>query len=456
MYKRIIKKLEKFFSPEMWKLIVLAIPIIGSSVLHMAYNFTDMIWVGKIGVGAVASVGTAGFFINLGWALASIVVVGVSVKVAHSIGAKNKRAAGKYATAGIWGLGFLSLLFTILLLSFPNQLIAFFNLKDQSVIDGAVAYLIITAAGGFLTFATILFNGIFNAYGFTKISFRASLFGTLTNIILDPIFIFGLDLGIEGAAYATIIGRIIGFVPLIYFTVVKKQIAFTGFFPKWNRLKVIFRIGSPTSIQRISFTIIYIILARMIAEWGSAAIAVQKIGVQIESITYMMTYGVLQAVSITIGQKFGAKEFDAIKIVYKKGLKLGLTIGFVTSMLFFFIPDLLFSIFLSDPEAIQMGVFYLRILGVSQMFMCLEMMTSGAFIGLGKTQYPAIVSVSITSLRIPIAYYLGFYTILELHGIWWSLSITSILKGIILFILFYKVLLKLNEQKKTTKISLNE
>lgn len=456
MYKRIINRFEQFFSPEMWKLIVLAIPIIGSSILHMAYNFTDMIWVGKIGVGAVASVGTAGFFINLGWALASIVVVGVSVKVAHSIGAKNKRAAGKYATAGLWGLGLLSLLFTTLLLSIPNELIAFFNLKDEAVIDGAVAYLVITAAGGFLTFTTILFNGIFNAYSFTKLSFRASLFGTLTNIILDPIFIFGLDLGIEGAAYATIIARIVGLGPLLYYTVVKKKIVFTGFWPKWNRLVVIFRIGSPTSAQRISFTIIYIILARIIAEWGSTAIAVQKIGVQIEAITYMMTYGVLQAVSITIGQKFGAKEFDGIKRVYRKGLKLGLSIGFITSMLFFFIPDLLFSIFVSDPDAIEMGVFYLRILGVSQMFMCLEMMTSGAFIGLGKTQYPAIVSVSITSLRIPIAYFLGFYTILELHGIWWSISITSILKGIILFTLFYKVLLKLDKQAKPAKISLND
>ncbi len=452
MYKRIISKIESYFSPDMWKLIALAVPIIGSSILHMAYNFTDMIWVGKIGVGAVASVGTAGFFINLGWALASIIVVGVSVKVSHSVGAKNTKAAGKYATAGLWGLVGLTLIFTGVLLSMPNQLIEFFKLNDQKVVDDAVDYLVITAAGGFLSFATILFTGIFNAYGFTKLSFRASLFGTLTNIILDPILIFGFALGIKGAAYATIIARIVGLLPLLYYTVIQHRIHFTGFWPRINRLTVIMRIGSPTSFQRISFTIIYIILARIIAEWGPEAIAVQKIGVQIEAITYMLVYGVLQAVSITVGQKYGAKEYSAISGVYKRGLKLAFGIGLITSLLFFFTPELLFSIFVDDPDTISMGSFYLKILAISQLFMCLEMMTSGAFHGLGKTQFPAMVSVSITSLRIPIAYYLGFYTVLELHGVWWSISITSILKGIILFALFYRVMLQLNKNIKPVKV----
>jgi putative MATE family efflux protein len=452
MYKRLLTRIEQYFSKEMWKLIALAVPIIGSSILHMAYNFTDMIWVGKIGVGAVASVGTAGFFVNLGWAFASIIVVGVSVKVAHSIGGKNKKAAGKYATAGLWGLAGLTVIFTSLLLSIPDQLIAFFKLQDQKVIDDAIAYLIITAAGGFLSFATILFTGIFNAYGFTKLSFRASLFGTLTNIILDPLFIFGLDMGVEGAAYATIAARTMGLMPLLYFTVIRNKIRFTGFWPKMNRLAVIMRIGFPTSIQRISFTIIYIVLARIIADWGVEAIAVQKIGVQIEAITFMLVYGILQAVSITVGQQYGAKKYNEIPLVYIKGLKLAFSIGLVTSLLFLFIPDVLFSIFVDDPATIKMGVYYLRILAVSQLFMCLEMMTSGAFHGLGKTQFPAIVSVTITSLRIPLAFYLGFYTVLELHGVWWSISITSVLKGIILFAIFYRVIKQLNKNIKPVKV----
>ncbi|MCP4551597.1 MAG: MATE family efflux transporter [Bacteroidetes bacterium] len=441
------KYINRMFSAEMKTLVKLAIPIIGSSILHMAYHLTDMIWVGRIGVSAVASIGTAGFFINLGWALASVVVVGVSVKVAHSIGAKNKKAAGKYATAGAWGIAILALFYTSLLFSFRNQLIGFFNLQNTEVIDGATSYLTITAAGAILTFAIIFFIGIFNAHGFTKLSFRASLTGTVINIILDPIFIFGLKLGIQGAAYASIIAHAFALSIFLFLVIKSKKIQFVEFKPKLSRLWLILRIGSPASFQRISFIVIYIFLARIIAEWGSEAIAVQKIGVQIESITYMIVAGVLQAVSISIGQHFGAKNYSAIMVVYKKGLLLVVSISIVTTLLFLLIPDVLFSIFVSDPSAINLGRNYLMIIGISQVFMGVEMLSSGAFHGLGKTQFPAVVGVSLTSLRIPIAYLLGFYTALELNGVWWSIAGTSILKGILLSFLFYRVMRKLIKKK---------
>lgn len=441
------------FSAEMRTLIKLALPIIGSSILHMAYNLTDMIWVGRIGVSAVASIGTAGFFINLGWALASVVVVGVSVKIAHSVGAKNKKAAGKFATAGAWGIAILALLYTSFLFCFRSQLIGFFNLQNTEVIDGAISYLTITAAGAILTFSIIFLMGVFNAHGFTKLSFRASLTGTIINIILDPIFIFGLKLGIQGAAYASIIAHVFALSIFLYMIIKSKKVKFIGFRPKLSRLWLILRIGSPASFQRISFIVIYIFLARIIAEWGSEAIAVQKIGVQIESITYMLVAGVLQAVSISIGQRFGAKDFNAIMVVYRKGLSLVLSISIITTLIFLLIPDVLFSIFVSDPSAINLGRNYLMIIGVSQIFMGVEMLSAGAFHGLGKTQFPAVVSVSLTSLRVPAAYFLGFYTMLELNGVWWSIAGTSILKGILLFFLFYHVMRKLNKKMITSNLA---
>ena len=181
---------------------------------------------------------------------------------------------------------------------------------------------------------------------------------------------------------------------------------------------------------------ISLVLAKIIAQWGAGAIAVQRIGVQIESVTFMVLWGVSQSVSILTGQYFGANKIEDIKQVYNAGLKISIGIGVVTSILLIGFPELLMSIFFHEPESIALGKNYLIIIGLSQLFMCLEMLNEGAFNGLGKTQYPAIVSIIFTAMRIPLAIYLGNYTSLALNGIWWSISISSIFKGIVLFALF--------------------
>lgn len=417
------------------KLLRLAFPIIGSYLLHMTYNLTDMIWVGYLGSGAVAAVGSAGFFLHLGWAMASIVTVGANIKIAHSVGAEDMKAAGRYSTAGLWGIGSIAILFTSVFLAIPEQFIGFFQMKDVQVNEMAVSYLVISAFGIIISFVNLLFISIFNAHGKTKISFKASVIGTLINIVLDPLLIIVFKMGVEGAAIATIIGR--GSSLAYFYFVYQKfdSIYFKGFLPYANKLKSLFRVGLPAAIQRISFSVIYIFLARIIAEWGPNAIAVQKIGVQIESITFMIVGGIMQAVTIMVGHSYGAKNLTEVPNIYKAGWRISLTVGAVTTLIFLLLPQTLFSIFVPEAESILMGKDYLMILAASQLFMCLEMISAGVFNGLGKTKISATVSVIFTSLRLPGAYVLGFYTFLGLNGVWWSITGSSILKGIVLYFL---------------------
>jgi len=428
-------KREQEYSAVGRKLLKLAFPIIGSYLLHMTYNLTDMIWVGYLGSGAVAAVGSAGFFLHLGWAMASIVTVGANIKIAHSVGAEDMNAAGRYSTAGLWGIGSIAILFTSVFLAIPEQFIGFFQMKDVQVNEMAVSYLIISAFGIIISFVNLLFISIFNAHGKTKISFKASVIGTLLNIVLDPLLIFVFKMGVEGAAVATIIGRGSS---LAYFCFVYKKfdtIYFRGLLPNVTKLKKLFKVGLPAAVQRISFSIIYIFLARIIADWGPNAIAVQKIGVQIESITFMIVGGIMQAVTIMVGHSYGAKNLTEVPNIYKAGWRISLTVGVVTTLIFLLFPQTLFSIFVPEAESILMGKDYLMILAASQLFMCLEMISSGVFNGLGKTKIPASVSVIFTSLRLPGAYILGFYTFLGLNGVWWSITGSSILKGIVLYFL---------------------
>lgn len=417
------------------KLLKLAFPIIGSYLLHMAYNLTDMIWVGYLGSGAVAAVGSAGFFLHLGWAMASIITVGANVKIAHAVGAKDMKLAGKFSTAGLWGIGSIAILFTSVFLSIPEQFIGFFKMQDPEVNEMATSYLVISALGIIISFVNLLFISIFNAHGKTKISFKASIIGTLVNIVLDPLLIIVFKFGVEGAAVASIIGRSCSLI-FFYFAYKKSEsINFLGLFPSTRRLKTVFEVGTPAAIQRISFSVIYIFLARIIADWGANAIAVQKIGVIIESVTFMIVGGLMQAVTIMVGHSYGAKNLTEVPNIYKAGWRIALAVGTVTTIIFLTLPETLFSIFVPELESIQMGKDYLMILAVSQLFMCLEMMNAGVFNGLGKTKIPAIVSVIFTSLRLPGAYFLGFYTFLSLNGVWWSITGSSILKGVVMYFL---------------------
>ncbi|MGM0550950.1 MAG: MATE family efflux transporter [Bacteroidota bacterium] len=456
MIKTLITNIRRILLPDdMILLLKLAIPIIGSSLLHMTYNLTDLIWVGRLGSGATASVGTAGFFMNLGWAMASIITMGVGVKIAHAVGARDDNEAGRFAASGMHGIGALALGYSLILLFGAPFLIQFFNLEDQQVIADAVTYLRINSFSMIFMLFGLLFINIINAHGYTKLSFKVSLTGTLLNIVLDPLLIHTFQLGVPGAAYATLTARMVTLLVAIFVIQRQNKIHFADKKLSYPHLRKILKIGVPTSMQRVAFVLIYILLARIIAEWGAVAIAVQKVGVQIESLTFMFTGGLTQAMAIAVGQQYGANNLTRIKGIYTEGQKLALGIGAASTLLFLSVPEFLFSIFLTEPESIRMGANYLRILAVSQIFMCLEMITAGAFNGMGRTDIPAKVSILFTSLRIPAAYLLGFYTLLGLNGVWWSISGTSLFKGVILYILFRKIFGKmLNTQNQPTNESI--
>ena len=181
------------------------------------------------------------------------------------------------------------------------------------------------------------------------------------------------------------------------------------------------------------------VIARIVIAFGTDAIATQKIGIQIESITWMTIGGLQGAISAFVGQNFGAKKPERIKEGYDLSLKLVTYFGIIITAIFLIFPRQIFSIFISDPEVIEMGVGYMIALSVSQTFMAYEMLSVGAFNGIGKTYAPPLVSITFTALRIPMAMILSKY--IGLSGIWWSISVSSIFKGLIL-VAWYKYTLK--------------
>lgn len=424
-------------------IIKLSLPIIGTSFIQMAYNMIDMIWLGRVGSDAVAASGTAGFFLWFGMSFVLISKIGGEIGVAQSLGEKDFEATKKYISNAIILNVILGVIYAILLILFSKQLISFFNLGNADIENNARVVLIILAVAISFNFINPVFTGILNGAGDSSTPFYINACGLVFNIICDPLLIFGVGaikpMGVIGAAIATSLAQLL--VTLLFIIVLKKRkeeyfkINIFKYYDR-NYIKKISKLGVPIAIQNGVFSFLSMTIARIIAVWGPVAVAVQKVGSQIESISWMTAEGFSSALGAFVGQNYGAEKTERIGKGYIISLILACSLGLMATVLFVGFGSHVFALFIPEKEAISLGVSYLGIVGLSQIFMCIEITTTGAFNGLGRTTMPSIISVVFTALRIPLALILS-KTFLGLDGVWWSISISSILKGIILFIIFY-------------------
>ncbi|HZJ57071.1 MAG TPA: MATE family efflux transporter [Clostridia bacterium] len=431
----------------------LAIPIMGTSFVQMAYNMTDMIWVGKIGSRAVASVGTAGFYTWLAMAFILIPKIGAEVGVAQSVGRKDMKEARTYIRHSIQMSVVLALFYAMILLIFRRPLIGFFNLGEKDIVDDAIIYLSIVSSGMVFFCINPVFSAVFNGYGESKIPFIVNSLGLVINMVLDPMMILGIGpfpkLGVAGAALATILAQAIVTITFII-TARRKSVLFSELSlfgaPDMAHIREITKLGFPVALQSGLFTSFSMMIARIIARWGPIPIAVEKVGSQIEAISWMTSGGFQTAMSAFVGQNYGAKKWDRVSKGYTVGMIIISGIGLIATTLLVFFGRPLFTVFIKEEETIVQGVAYLKILGLSQLFMCIESTTAGAFNGLGKTVPPSVVGITLNGLRIPIALILSSTT-LGLNGVWWAISITSVLKGTILMT-WYIIMQKRNPKTK--------
>jgi len=433
------------------KLVQLALPIMATSFIQMAYNLTDMLWVGRIGSTAVAAVGTAGFFSNLAAALTMIAKVGAEVKVSQSLGRKDEKATRNYIVSALQINIVLSLIMGVIILLFRSKFLAFFQLENVKVISMAETYLATIAMGMVITNLIPVLTAIFNGAGNSKTPFIINTVGLVVNIVFDPILIYGMGpipkMGVLGAALATIGSQSI-VVTCFLISILKSKEKYLKFTllkkPDFRAIKTICKLGIPSGVQSGLFTTFSILIARVIAGSGEVAIAVQKVGVQIEAITWMTAGGFSTALSSFVGQNYGAKKHDRIKEGYKATILIAGVVGILATLVLIIGGKGIFSVFIKEKEAIRLGTDYLRILGYSQLFMCIEITTVGMFNGLGRTYIPAAVSIILTGLRVPASMILSSPNLLGIDGVWWSISMSSVLKGITIVMILYYMTKKKN------------
>lgn len=433
-------------------LVSLALPIMGTSFIQMAYNMTDMIWIGRVGSLAVAAVGTAGFFVWFGQSFILLSKTGAEIGVSQALGRNNSVDAKNVATNAVQLNIILAILYGLFLILFKSPLIGFFKLNSPEVVSMAKTYLFVVSLGMVFNFINPVLTGIFNGSGNSSVPFKINTVGLIFNMVFDPLLIFGYgpipEMGVLGAAIATVLAQFV--VTMLFLREMKKEnleLFKINIFQKFDKkyLSKIVKLGVPVALQNGLFSSFAMIIGRIIAVHGDTAVAVQKVGSQIEAISWMTAGGFSTALSAFVGQNYGARKNERIFKGYFIAMGVVSIVGIFATALLIFGARPIFSYFIPEEEAIKMGVVYLKILGVSQLFMCLEITTTGAFNGFGKTALPAIISIIFTGLRVPAAMILSKPDMLGLDGVWWSISISSVLKGLIVPSLF--MLLIVNNKK---------
>lgn len=427
-------------------LMKLSLPIMASAFLATAYSITDLAWIGTLGSGAVAGVGVGGMYVWLSQGLSTLARMGGQVPMAQELGKGNVEQAKKYAVSSLWIVVFFGILFGAVSFIFADPMVAFFELETPQTIAYAKLYLQITC--GLIVFSYIGYTltGLYTAQGDSKTPLKANFIGLMTNMILDPLLILGIGpfprLEVVGAALATVIAQLLVTFVLIFdiYRPNSKNILKTAKIfqvPDKYYFQTIFKIGTPAALQGTLYCAFSMVLTRMVSGFGDGAIATQRVGGQIESITWNVADGFAAALNAFSAQNFGAGKMDRVKKGYALSAAVIAVWGTLIGIIFIMFPNGIANIFFHEPEVIAIAIGYLSIIAVGEPFMCVEIVSSGAISGLGNTRLCSIISIIFTGSRIPLAYYLS-QTALGLNGIWWALTITSMCKGIVFVLAFLK------------------
>ena len=417
------------------QLVRLALPVMGSSFVQMAYSFTDMAWVGSLGSKSVAAIGAVGVLTWTSNSLALINKVGAEVNVSQCIGAQRMDKAQAYASHNLTLALLISVVWTTLIWTCAVPLIGIFGMESD-VTQLSVEYLRVVSTAFPFIFMSAAFTGIYNASGHTQVPFYVNGIGLALNMLLDPLFILGFGMGTLGAAWATWISQ--ATVCLMFFYVLMRR---RRLFERFRILvplrlpyvPLIFKVGLPVALLNIFFSLISLFMGRTAsAEGGYLGVMTLTAGGQLEAIAWYTSQGFSTALSTFVAQNYAAGCTERIRKAFKMTLGITAAIGAGCRALFYGGGEWIFSLITSEPDAYRAGGLFLKIDSYSMIFMMLEITTQGVFYGTGRTMPPALVSIAGNVLRIPLALLLGHWG-WGIAGVWWAVSMSSILKGCVLF-----------------------
>ena len=419
-------------SKSMWSL---AIPIMAGMGIQTLYTIIDMIFIGRLGGNAIAAVAfnMPIFFLVMG--LSFGLGNGVTASIARFIGADDKVNADNSAEHAVVIALLISAILTSLGLIYGEQILTFMGCT-QEVLPQAWSYLRVSCYGISFGVFSGFFRSILAGEGEMKLPMIIAGLGTILNTILDPIFIFYLDYGVVGAAWATTISQIIVWFIFVYMLFIKHH-TYIKFKLKDFSLSTyiifdIIKVGIPVSMSMVVMAIGQLVFNRLLVNYSTNAVAAYQIGGRIDMLVFLPIFGIASALTTMVGMFYGANEISKIRLISWYGIKSSLIITSICSVILYIFAPIVISIFTADPLIQRISIDYLRIISILFPFISIGLTIGRILQGLGQ----GMPSLIITTIRVigvagPLAYYFTFIQNRPVEWIWYSMFISGIFATII-------------------------
>ena len=428
----------------MRSLCILAVPIVMTYFIQMAYNFIDMIWIGRLGSGAVAGVGVAGMFTWFSNGLVMMAKMGGQVKIGHCLGAGDDDDARRYLGAALQlGIVF-ALFFGIGINILAHSLIGFFHLSSPAVIHDAVLYLRITCGLVIFTFMNQIFTSSFNVYGDSRTPFIMNTCGLVSNVIADPLLIFGIgpfpEMGIRGAALATGIGQTTGLCIYLLTSRINPlnlQFKMQYFKPDKNICRRLYGIGIPATLNMALPSFLISALNILLGTFSDTQVLVLGIYYKLQSFLYLPANGMIQGMRPIMSYNYGARESSRVRSIYQTALYIIILILLAGTVLCLAVPDPLIHLFSDNTETIVAGRRALRIICIGFAVSGVSVVTAGALEAMGKGIHSLLIScMRYIVLILPLAFIFSHF--FGVNGVWHAFWITEVITAVTSGLIFYR------------------
>lgn len=422
-------RLDSFIENPRKAIWTLGLPVMMGMAVQTLYSIVDMLFVARISVTAIAALG---FNLPLFWLAMGIsfgLGTGVTAVIARFIGSKDHAAATNVAEHGL-ALGLvIGAIFSVTGIIFGEEILVLLG-TPAHILPDTLAYFEVIAGGFILMITGIFLRSIFSGEGDTKTPVKIQITTTIINIILDPILIFGLDMGIRGAAWATIFSMFVGVILYSRVLLVKKsnllKLDFSRFAFNPGYVKDIFRIGVPSSVSMIIMSMGGALFNWILVHYSSEVVAGYQVAGRLDQIFFLPIMAIAGSLVTLVGMFYGARRFDLIIQVIKDGLRYGVLIGLVSGVIFYFIAPYAFKIFTDDVVVNEVAISIIRTFAPTYWAIAIGMISGRALQGLGT----GVPSMIITAIRValvsgPLAYYFAVVLGKPYQWVWYG-SIVAI------------------------------
>lgn len=427
-----------------------AVPAIIAMTASSLYNIVDSIFIGQ-GVGPYAISGFAITFpfMNLAAAFGSLIGVGASTLSSVLLGQRDYDNARK-VLGNVVVLNFIiGGLFTILSLAFLDPILYFFGASDNTI-TYAKEYMVIILAGNIVTHMYLGLNALLRSSGHPKQAMAATMLTVVLNCILDPIFIFVFDMGIAGAAWATVLSQMVALIWLLRIFSNKEELIHfqRGIFRLQKKIVMdSLAIGlAPFLMNSVSCFVVIFINRQLLKYGGDLSVGAYGIVNRYVFLFMMIVMGFTQGMQPIAGYNYGARQYDRVKEVLMRTIKwamLIMTTSFVVGQL---IPRTVVSAFTSDPDLIEKAAHGVRIIVLAFPVIGINLVTSNFFQSIGKPKRSIFLSLSRQLIFLtPLLYILPMF--MGEKGVWWSFAISDIISTVVACLLLYQFFKTFNHEQ---------